>query len=436
MNKQLSSTPVNFKFPLFRLLALLSYFILLLAGVLVPSDGAHGLLNPKTLAFILASMAIPLYFFSNTRTLLSSLNLFFFLILFLFFCSLFMAVGLLYETSGIALQIDQLKLYVITFFFIFYTLTLYQDNALTFSSFLKVFTYGNLFYISSKLGFIILKVFNVVSISALAKMTGIRIMEMSVSADFSRLQTSMDISTPFLIFFVLESQNFGVHFSKKFRWGFAFLGMISVVISFSRVLIFIAFLGFLFYFMHHSLRRMLKGAVLFLSLMTAVIPIVGFETVEKMVQMRLFSSKNSESDEIRSHQIHHLTEELSSKPLLGLGIGGYAQEAIRDRDNRHSYEVQWVALLAQLGFIGILFLILPICFIFMLYLQRPLRSIHLYTATLFGAWLMAGFTNPFVISLTSGMIYALFILAALELRTRSGTTHSLPLPSPLPLPKV
>jgi len=98
-------------------------------------------------------------------------------------------------------------------------------------------------------------------------------------------------------------------------------------------------------------------------------------------------------------------------------MGGYAESYVRDTKVRHSYEVQWVAFLMQFGLIGMLFLLLPLCFVCWKFCKPPFTIAKLSFFFLFILWLLSGFTNPFLISLTSGIIYSIFILAGMILNT-------------------
>lgn len=411
----MSSAPFSIRSPLLQRFALVSYTLLLFSGLLVPSDGAHGLLNPKTLSFLLASYSILLYLLSLGKLRLISLKALFALSLFLFFCFVWLSVGLLNEINQFNGVVDQLKLFLITFFFVFYSLLLYWEGSLSFSLFLRLLIYGNGLYICLKIGLIALLILKVVTLKTVGDLTGIKVVSMGITEGLDRFQTSMDIITPFLIYFVLEGEKFGVHISKRTKFFYVVLGSISTFLSFSRLLIGVAFLSISFYFAFHSVSRFIKGLILLALLAGGGIYTVGLEPIKKMIEVRLFSRHNTESDEIRSLQIRALQGALGERPLFGLGMGGYVEEVIRDKEAKHSYEVQWMALWAQLGFLGILFLLLPIGSIVMLYLMGPFSGLKIGGLALFSAWVLAGLTNPFVISLTSGIVYSLFALAPIEL---------------------
>lgn len=406
--------------PLVKPVVLIAYLFLILSGLLIPSSGSHGALHPKSFAFISVCFFLTSYFIFFKRAITETqYALFFSSLLFIAFCLIWLIVGLLHPRLEAVFPFDQFKLLLITFVVVVASLLLYLDKTLTFSLFLKTLLYGNCFYVFFKIAAAFALLFKIVTFDKLTDFLGIRAVGMAVFGDFQRVQTSMDISTPFLIFFCLESERFGVKIPKVFKWAFPIFGMISTVISFSRVLIFIAGVSFVLYFCLHNVKHFIRGLMLGLIALTAAFALIGPNNAMKMVEMRLFSKENSKSDVIRSNQIEALFEEIGQNPLLGMGLGGYSEKEIRDTDIKHSYEVQWVALLSQLGFLGLFCFLIPFFYLTAQMLYPPWTREKMALLILWCGWISSGFTNPFVISLTSGIIYSLFALSVLKLKEAS-----------------
>lgn len=407
--------------PIVRTIVLFFYTILLLMGLVVPSNGSHSSFHPKSLSFILLSFSLSLYilFFKRSFTQKQFVTICAFLC-FLAFTLFWLIFGLWNVRLEIMFPFDQFKIFIITLLVVFGSLFLYFEKTLSFSLFLKTLLYGNAFYVFFKLIAAVALIFNIVTLERLTEVLGIRAMGMAIFGDFQRLQTSMDVATPFLIFFSLESKRFNVRLPKSFRVLFPPLALLSTIVSFSRVLIFIGFLGFLFYFCLHSLKRFFAGILLFILACSASVLLIGTDNALKMVEARLFSGDNSKSDDIRTSQIEALMDESVEQPLFGMGMGGYSEKVVRDLDIKHSYEVQWVAFLSQFGFLGLLMILLPIIFLTLQYLLPPITRESLALCTLWIGWIAAGFTNPFVISLTSGIMYSLFALSSMELKKNNA----------------
>ena len=134
-----------------------------------------------------------------------------------------------------------------------------------------------------------------------------------------------------------------------------------------------------------------------------------------MIERRVFSSENFKSDDTRSLQIQSLLLEHEQYSFIGKGMGAYAEDNIRDPVLLHSYEVQWMAFLMQFGLIGLILLGIPLGFIVYGFVHAPITRVKCAFLCLFLLWLLSGFTNPFLISLTSGIIYAVFFLSGKKL---------------------
>jgi hypothetical protein len=152
---------------------------------------------------------------------------------------------------------------------------------------------------------------------------------------------------------------------------------------------------------------MTGGAIVCLLVLAA-----GPSRVYKVIELRFFSEQSSKSDETRNSQVKSLIKEFEEVPFLGKGLGGHTEEGIRDNKLKHSYEVQWVAFLMQFGIIGISLIISALLLILWPMASPPFTVEKGSLLCMFLLWVLAGFTNPFLISLTSGLIYAIFLTAA------------------------
>jgi O-antigen ligase len=164
------------------------------------------------------------------------------------------------------------------------------------------------------------------------------------------------------------------------------------------------------YWVSLDAKGLLKGFAFFIMLSLAAYIAIGPETVEKIIERRLFSQENTSSDETRTLQAQALMEQFDEAPFLGAGIGGYAQGLVREPTVKHLYEVQWIAFLMQFGVIGIVLLLIPLGLIALRLVMGSFSRVRCSFLGLFLLWIFSGFTNPFLISLASGTMYALFYL--------------------------
>jgi len=386
----------------------------------MPSDGEHGIFSLKSLSFIFATGTTFGYVFLKQKINVYQLKLVSFLLFALsiliiwFFISLFRN-----ETSDLA-RYDQFKLFIITLIIPLLTLYLVSEHILTSTQFFKAVIYSSMTYVSLKVVVVLLHLAGFVDIWSLMKSSGFYFMRMSIYGSLDRVQTSVDISTPFLIFFVLQSKHLGLDLSRFFKRSYFVLSLFSTFLSFSRYLLFVYFLSCFLYWLSLDFRGILKGILFFLVAAALGYALIGPETVEKIVERRLFSRDNFLSDKTRSVQAEALLDKFEQAPLLGSGVGGYVKEVIREPNTLHVYEVQWLAFLMQFGVIGIFLILSPLLFIAIRLVQGPFSRLRWSFLGLFLLWIFSGFTNPFLISLASGIIYSLFYLCGEEFKIRSS----------------
>ncbi|MGK5594562.1 MAG: O-antigen ligase family protein [Parachlamydiaceae bacterium] len=389
---------------------LLAYLLMLCTGLVLPSDGNHGFFAPKSLTFFGTAFAFIFYLLGHRNYYASQVKatlLIFFSIAFLL---LWYIVGFGQDPLRPSGQMDQFKVFLITLFVPFVTFYMVRQKIITSQTILKAVIYANFSYCLIKITLMLFHVLGIINIWVVMQKTGLRYMSMEIFGSVGRIQTSVDIVTPFLIYFVLQAKELGVYFSKRFVCAFFVVSLLSNFLSFSRFLLFVFLISLFFYWMTIKLKQMVKVALMGLMVMAVGIVVATPEKVMQVIEKRLFSKDNYQSDLTRHDQISALMKAYYEDPFFGKGLGGYTPECIRDHLLPHAYEVQWVAFLMQFGLIGLLLLLVPIGIISFRLINPPITILKVTFFLLFGLWLMSGFTNPFLISLTSGIVYALFLL--------------------------
>lgn len=378
------------------------FFLLLAIGIILPSDGAHGLFAPKSLAFLLAAGGTLAHLLLHPRLNASQQRL----LAFLFASLLFLLTWALIGSPNGPLALDQFKVFFITLSFIGMALYYLQEGVLTFPRLLKFALMANFFYSSLKITLALLHALHIFNLLALMEKLGIRFMSMHILGDVGRLQTSVDILTPFLLYFLLTSDSWGLHLSRTFKRLYIPFAWLSVALSFSRFLLFCALMAHVAYWFTETKKGLALSLLKFSLILLCLIPIAGPERLYNVIEKRFLSDESSRSDAIRAEQIEALTDTFTTTPYLGQGLGGYAKTVVRDPTLKYSYEVQWVAFLMQFGLLGLPLLLFPP---FLLTLNLfPLTRLKASLFALFALWLASGLMNPFLISLASGILYALF----------------------------
>jgi O-Antigen ligase len=244
-------------------------------------------------------------------------------------------------------------------------------------------------------------------------------MSMDMGTGMIRMQTSIDILTPFLIFYVLKAQTLGIALNARFRSAYLLISAFAIFLSFSRVLMAEGLASLLLFWFTLKPAQMVRSMLFFSVIACALVAAIGPSTIATMAGQRFLSDVNQGSDDTRVEQIEALVKEHQSYPFFGKGLGGYSSDLVRDEKLRHSYEVQWIAFLMQFGLLGLVMIGSALGSIGWLYLQKRPSRLQLAFLALFCCWILAGFTNPYLISLTSGLVYALFLLTGLQLREKT-----------------
>ncbi len=400
-------------------ICLLPYYALIIVGLMMPSDGSHGLKNPKSLTFLLTAAFVWSYFLIKHKMSLRQFKLICFMACALSFLLLWFFIGKIGDLDSISSPFDQMKLFIITLCFTVMTIYFVDEGLITSQKVIKTAIWANLAYSSFKITLVLLHLFGVLNMWKIIEGLGIRFMSMSMVGAISRLQTSVDIVTPFLIYFVLQSDRLKLGFKTSFKIFYLLISIASILLSFSRYLLGVAFVVFFLYWMTLNLPKMFKGVLLFILALTAIVFAIGGHRVSEMIERRIYSHDNYMSDYIRKIQTEAMMSEFDLNPFLGNGLGGYAKEVIRDNGLPYNYEVQWVSFLMQFGLIGFLLLLIPLGILSSRFIMTSFSRTKWGFFGVFLLWLLSGFTNPFLISFASGVMYSLFFLAAEILNTPS-----------------
>lgn len=232
------------------------YFMMLIIGLMLPSDGNHGILTPKSLSFI--GTFVLMVYFTIFRATFSryQIKLLLFSCLSISFLLIWMFIGHYQKNEWNDSSFDQFKIFSITIATVIMTLNIVHENLVTKERVLRLVIFTNVIYSTIKVGLVVLHLLGIVNMFRVLEIIGIRYMTMAMlSGDLSRLQTSVDIITPFLLFFVLMSKHLGLNLSRKFIIFFIFISTGAIFLSFSRFLYGVAFMSFVLYAFYSEYYR-------------------------------------------------------------------------------------------------------------------------------------------------------------------------------------
>lgn len=399
-------------------LLIIPYFFLLIVGLVLPSDGNHGITSPKGLAFLSSLGSLAFLFCIKPSKSWDQLKLLGFVLVATSFFFIWLFLGTLINTVPVDSAMDQFKIFLTTLAVVVMTLFLMKERFVLPQTILKFMIYANFSFSLAKVMLVVLHLLGVINLFGVLEKVGLRFMSMAIIGNIGRLQTSVDIVTPFLLFFVLQSEKLQLGFSKKFKIVYQVISLLSIFLSFSRFLLGVAFVSYILYWLTLKPSKVIKGIVLAAVLCFALVLFIGIDNTASIIERRFFSKDNYYSDLARTEQIEALMQQHEEYPYFGMGLGGFTPHLLRDGLLTHSYEVQWVAFFMQFGLFGIAGLLVPVGMIGKEFILTHFSRFKWACFGLFGVWLLSGFTNPYLISLTSGIMYAVFLIT-IEILKRS-----------------
>lgn len=226
-----------------------------------------------------------------------------------------------------------------------------------------------------------------------------------------RLQFVNDVLAPFILF-ILISDTFNLRFSRALSFIFITLVLVSLFLSFSRMLIALGVVNVFMsiFIVRATIKKYLMvfvggGLILFIA-------ILNHQVLGEIVEKRFFSDQAVESDYQRYKQFDALIFDWDKYPILGKGTGSNADNVLRSRENPFSYELQLIATFMQFGAIGGLAVVFSLMMIINRTIIRLNRFKEFFIFSSYTMFLFSMFSNPYLYSMTSGILFLLYYLAA------------------------
>lgn len=216
----------------------------------------------------------------------------------------------------------------------------------------------------------------------------------SIGFGLERLQFPTDYIIAFLVACYVGGQ------SRKKDAAFIVAVAVVVFFSFSRFLFFSFFCSILVRSIW--IRRFdFMPKVMLVATIAVALPF--FQSLTD----RFTGEGSTNSDETRIEQIAELTGQIQLAPYFGYGLGASVPGYLRSQTLPYSYEVQWYALVMQVGLVGVSWLLATI--LLMVLSSASDRRAAVCMSLILVLWALAGFTNPSLTSLGSGVGMALLI---------------------------
>lgn len=166
-----------------------------------------------------------------------------------------------------------------------------------------------------------------------------------------------------------------------------------------------------------NIRKMILGIFL------GIIILFSYNIGSDIIDNRFVGEDIEYSDLTRIEQIVAFSKEIPDDFLLGKGLGAYMKGFVRSKELPFLYEVEWMALIYQFGFIGIIFIGVIFYYIIrryhMSYLDKKMKYLF-YINLLF--LFIRSTVNPMLFSSNTVIIFVCLFVFSKEYFLKNGIT--------------
>ncbi len=195
----------------------------------------------------------------------------------------------------------------------------------------------------------------------------------------------------------------------KYKWMKHLMGVViflGIVSTMSRYLmIWVAVIAGYGFMAHYMGRQKLLKVIIISAIGLSLIVLFGQDLMASIFTR--YNSEGSEvvyGDQLRVLQYRGLISEFFRHPIWGTGLGGYTYEIVRNEFNPWMYEAQMLALIVQFGVFGTIALTFVVMNGFSVR-KKTFRNLNNGWALIFGGWILASFSNPYLLSSLSGIMF-------------------------------
>jgi hypothetical protein len=408
-----------------RNLLIFSFNLLTLVALVVPGGQILGF-KIYLVAFILTIFFVVVDLLYITRKFFSKTTFILILLASNLFLLVWLGIGIVSSNATLDGISNSYRLFFMTINYVYISYYLYKNKIIRIFDFFEYIINGAFIFCLIKVIVTACIFLNLVSLpevmSFLKNTFDYEVVTQDISTNnLYRFQFQNDTITPILLIVLFLPNYFNLQY-KLNKLFLIIIYSISIFISFSRWLwflgIFLTCITFIYQqrsllsnFTKRSLTKKNLVSIFYASLILLLITL-NINTVSDTFAYRFFEKETVASDEVRESQYQALTSEIGQYPILGKGLGGYTEKIIRDPDNPHYYEMQWLAFTLQIGFLGMFILLIHLFYIGYNIYRIKMKEISLILVLSYLLWLFSGFSNPYMLSPISGIIFTLFLLSS------------------------
>lgn len=258
---------------------------------------------------------------------------------------------------------------------------------------------------------------------SIARYFNTEIMTMPINGFFYRFEMPSDLAGPIAIYVLLLGNSFGLdsYFSKRFLYPMSLLIIFTDFISYSRYIWADLIVAITFACPY---SRVARQYIVSFGLLAGLIIVLDHAWIQSIIS-RFSSNATVISDNIRLEELPVLLKQFEIHPIFGDGLGSYAPTFVRDQHEKFSYELQWVALLMQIGILGVAGVIVLLTLVARPFLFSPFTKKKVTLLMMFIIWGCSGFFNPYLTSSAAGAIFSFFVAVGYSLRHKhSNLPHA------------
>lgn len=217
---------------------------------------------------------------------------------------------------------------------------------------------------------------------------------------FFRMSFGGDIVVIFTLYFFLINDVLRSLVTKAFEGTFILNGILFSLLTFTRFYWIVILFALIVFLARNATIKYLS----YIIFMAFLLFLVNWEVFVGLFENLIVRLLDFKSTDVKAEQSRFLISAWEEAPLMGRGISFYVPEYFRGMREPYTYEVQWLALLMQIGIVGLMGVgyymskIIP---------NNLLNKKNILISVGYLFFILSAFTNPYLFVSSSAVIYLL-----------------------------
>lgn len=327
-----------------------------------------------------------------------------------FILTLFLGIFLKYEFS-ITKDFSLIQYYMITPILILILYMIFYKNEKRLNVLIKIITYITLILLFLNIG-CFLSLHNMIPELPVFEFVNVNTDSIAYGKIAFRInnESSLMFLLPFYIVMLFENSD-SYTSKKNLIYIIVILGTIYTLLSGRKILEIVVALTYILMFIRTSSTINKKNITKFIImimlfcliffLLNSISSNMGVDNIFEKIFETISNGLSSKADGVikRKNNLTALLDLWLKSPLFGNGLNSYAYNSLASSITKWSYEIVYVALLAQTGIVGIGIFFFGVYYILKkLYVNYKIKKNNIYFATFIGfaSFIICGASNPLV----------------------------------------